>query len=815
MKQLKIRIKEFTILTLSFFFLFTYGIAQDNNAVQTEEPASQVETIEVNDIPAETEKLQQLVRQYRDLLQPRVKTSEVDSILNITYEDIAHKKEALLTEINNLSQRELKVRTVEWKNYHYELKDYQNSVKTRLEDITGLNEEVTEEINTWQATKENIGESSELTEAIASIDTSLVKLNIIKQNAQNRLDTIFIIQKRLTEVVLIIDEVIAEINRIELELQKEYFAFDNPPIWNLSGIKSVATDTSTAEQATAKQEVSSGISNDLAQLGEFFRKNLKTAILQVIFILLLLALMLFVKKKWEKGAEELTNPLEKEAKTVIANSVAASVTVGLLISAFFYKSVIPIYNEMLILIILAGTVYLLPKLTHKKITISLGIILLVFINQLIEAYIDPRSFLSRLFLFFNATILIYALAEGRKVLNRWPEKFKKIRIFRRYIIPIFVFLLLASVVTNIIGMVNLSRFLTSAVLTSVGLGAVVYLSVKVFTSIIILIFKLRSHLTLRTLTNMVEVIQKRVRPALMLVGIIVWIIFTLMGFELFEYLQSWVNGVLETDWEINENLIISVGGILAFIVIFIVTMLLARFAATIFQDEWLVSVLPRGIAPAISLLARIILITIGFYMGLSAAGINLTNIGIIFGALSVGIGFGLQSIVLNFISGLILAFERPVNLGDTIEIDQEMGVITSIGVRASNIKTYSGSEVIIPNGDLVSKKVVNWTLTNRDRRSRILMKTSSDADPDKVIELFTKIASAHPGVYEEPAPFTHFYGYNQEGNLDFALIYWTSFSDTLNTDSDIALKIYRALKEEGIQAPIPRWKIVGNDEKKS
>jgi small-conductance mechanosensitive channel len=150
-------------------------------------------------------------------------------------------------------------------------------------------------------------------------------------------------------------------------------------------------------------------------------------------------------------------------------------------------------------------------------------------------------------------------------------------------------------------------------------------------------------------------------------------------------------------------------------------------------------------------------------------------------------------------------------LGDAIEVEQEFGIVTSIGVRASNIKTYKGSEVIIPNGDLVSKKVVNWTLSNRDRRSRILMKTSSEADPIKVIELFNRIASEHPSVFKNPAPETLFFGYNQEGNLDFALIYWTTFSNTLKADSEIALKIYQTLKEEGIQAPIPKWKIVGDE----
>jgi len=260
-------------------------------------------------------------------------------------------------------------------------------------------------------------------------------------------------------------------------------------------------------------------------------------------------------------------------------------------------------------------------------------------------------------------------------------------------------------------------------------------------------------------------------------------------------------------WEIGK-MTISLGGILSFIGIFIVTLIIAKVAAGIFQDEWMVNVLPRGIAPAISLVLRIIVIGVGIYMASTAAGIDLSNLGFMFGALGVGIGFGLQNVVLNFVAGLILAFERPINLGDTIEVDQEFGIVTNIGVRSSNIKSYAGYEAIIPNGDLISKKVINYTLANRNRRSKIQMKTAPSADPEKVIELFNKMAAEDPRTHKDPAPKTYFYGYDPEGSLSFALYYWTTFSDTLKTDSAIALKIFAALKEEGIQAPAPVRRII-------
>lgn len=283
-----------------------------------------------------------------------------------------------------------------------------------------------------------------------------------------------------------------------------------------------------------------------------------------------------------------------------------------------------------------------------------------------------------------------------------------------------------------------------------------------------------------------------------------------MSFEVSEYILEYIKELLKIDWNIGE-MVISLGGILSFLGIFIIAILVAKLGAAIFQDEWVVKTLPRGIAPAISLLLRIIVITTGLYIGLSAAGLDLSKLGFIIGALGVGIGFGLQTVVLNFIAGLILAFERPINLGDTIEVDQEMGVVTNIGVRSSNIRTYSGAEAIIPNGNLISKKVVNWTLTNRDRRSKISMKTSKSANPNTIIKLFEQIASEHSKVYKSPAPICHFHGFDTDGNLDFTLYFWTTFNDTWSTEPQIALHIYNELEQQGIHPPIPVRRVISEE----
>jgi potassium efflux system protein len=135
-----------------------------------------------------------------------------------------------------------------------------------------------------------------------------------------------------------------------------------------------------------------------------------------------------------------------------------------------------------------------------------------------------------------------------------------------------------------------------------------------------------------------------------------------------------------------------------------------------------------------------------------------------------------------------------------------MGRVTEIGVRASKVLSWNGSEVIVPNGILISKKVVNWTLANEQRRLEISVKTPFNVDPEEIIEILINVASQHTNTLEKPAPMALFNGYESHA-LDFTIYCWVSFKDSLSTKSEIAIGIFKALAAAGIEAPIPIQKI--------
>jgi small-conductance mechanosensitive channel len=194
----------------------------------------------------------------------------------------------------------------------------------------------------------------------------------------------------------------------------------------------------------------------------------------------------------------------------------------------------------------------------------------------------------------------------------------------------------------------------------------------------------------------------------------------------------------------------------------------------------------------------------------AAAGIGLDKLGFILGALSVGIGFGLQSVVGNFVSGLILVFERPVRVDDVITSGTVEGTIVEIGIRASRIRDWDGAEVIVPNMELISQQVTNWTLSDSKRRRELFIKVEYGTDPNKVIEIIKTVIDEHDTVIKDPVPMVLFLGF-KEFSADFRVLFWVT-ENMLSTTSSVSIGIYNALKAEGIEIPIPKREILEKKE---
>jgi small-conductance mechanosensitive channel len=285
--------------------------------------------------------------------------------------------------------------------------------------------------------------------------------------------------------------------------------------------------------------------------------------------------------------------------------------------------------------------------------------------------------------------------------------------------------------------------------------------------------------------------------------VLLWGRSTLKSLGIYQGLQEWFIASMEHTWTVG-SLLISVNAIADFILVIIGTFIFLRIIIALLDLEIFPRLeLPKGLPAAISMMVRYIFITLGVLLAVSAIGVDMGKFGILAGALGVGLGFGLQKIVANFISSLIIAFNRLIRVGDTVKYQDIMGNVTAVGVNASTVRKFDGAEVLIPNADLISNKVTNWTLSDNQRRMELPVKVAYGSDPHVVNQLLEKVAKWHPDVLPYPESFAIFNGF-QEHFLDFTLYYWIPTSAYFSAKNEIALSVYDILRLHGIDTPRPQ-----------
>jgi small-conductance mechanosensitive channel len=211
-----------------------------------------------------------------------------------------------------------------------------------------------------------------------------------------------------------------------------------------------------------------------------------------------------------------------------------------------------------------------------------------------------------------------------------------------------------------------------------------------------------------------------------------------------------------------------------------------------------------GVRVSIAKLAHYVLVFVGFVLALLALGFDFTKLTIILSALGVGIGFGLQAVVNNFVSGLILLFERPVRVGDYIEIGGNWAEIQKIGLRATTVQTFDQADVIIPNADLITNQVTNWTLSNRRVRLIVPVGVAYGSDVALVMETLMACGGASSNVAKTPAPQVLFLRFG-ESSLDFELRVWVlDAEERIKVQSELHQAIDRSFREAKIEIAFPQ-----------
>lgn len=212
-----------------------------------------------------------------------------------------------------------------------------------------------------------------------------------------------------------------------------------------------------------------------------------------------------------------------------------------------------------------------------------------------------------------------------------------------------------------------------------------------------------------------------------------------------------------------------------------------------------------GVSQSIGTITRYLLMALGFIIIFQSTGLDLSVLGFLIGALGIGIGFGLQNITTNLISGIIILLERPVKVGDRIEVGNLAGNIVKIAARSTTVITNDNLAVIVPNSEFINSRVINWSLHDRNVRFNFPVGVAYKEDPGQIRRLLLEVVKATPGVLNKPAPDVLFEDYG-ESSLNFNLRVWTSeYSDRPRVlKSILYYAIFEKFKEHGIEIPYPQ-----------
>lgn len=223
-----------------------------------------------------------------------------------------------------------------------------------------------------------------------------------------------------------------------------------------------------------------------------------------------------------------------------------------------------------------------------------------------------------------------------------------------------------------------------------------------------------------------------------------------------------------------------------------------------------------GVRQAIGTIARYIFFVLGLFVLIHASGIDLSGLALLGGALGVGIGFGLQNITNNFVSGIVILLERPVKVGDRIEVGGTTGDVVKISARATTVVTNDGISVIIPNAELVSTRVTNWSLTGKMVRFKIPIPVPYGTDQDKVLKLLMEVAEEDTNVARDPSPSIRLKEFAPSA-IVYELVIWTSklLQRQGMMKSHINMAVNRKFNQNGISMPLPQLDLTVKSEDKS
>ena len=788
--------------TIFFIFLLVSSLVAQESKKQTaanqEIAAGQTPAnIPITEIPTRADEAHLALNKIREILKPVPAIIAIEKHLPVVLDSLQTlRPDSLFEQLNSMPLRRLQNLQREWSITLKRLDEVGESLSTRsraLGEQTKLLQSMARE---WKATAAAI-DTVELPQPIRErVTATIVEIDTLQARLDDRIKALLVYQNRISKQQIAINELLDLINDAEAELRTQLFVRDSPPL--LEAFQTIPDSLHLGDYLKESWD------NFSRTMSNFTRANKNAMNVHLFLFVLLLAVMLYFNKrnKQQKLFNEDDNVLRASA-FFISRPFSAALLVSLFLSIWLYPNATVTIGELLIIIFLIALLRLMSGVIvperRKAVYVLAALYVFAFIHNNVVGFLLLQRVLLMAITLATIGLLIWVIRSA------YPLKNKEIRpwpglLFR--LMPIAVLFLIISLVANFIGSVTLAHVITVGIIKSIMVAVLLYTIARVLDGLTILMIRKRASKGLQVVRTYEHQMEHWAVIAIHLIAFLIWVRATLRGFRLLQPLQEWFANILATQWAFG-TVVVSVENIFDFFLTLVLTMVLTRLARVFLDLEVFPRVrLPRGIPGAISMVVRYTIVAVGIFLAVSSLGLDLGKFGLLAGAMGVGLGFGLQNVIANFVSGLILAFERPIQVGDKVEVGNVLGNVKQIGVRSSTIKTFDGSEVIVPNADFISQQVTNWTLSDARQRIKLPVKVAFDSDPEQILEILLKIAEEHPGALTDPAPVATFNGFG-DYFLDFTLYFWVS-ENIFQYKTEVAIKVHRSLKEAGIDKPRPQ-----------
>jgi potassium efflux system protein len=652
----------------------------------------------------------------------------------------------------------------------------------------------------WTKTREV--ESSNLPAPILSqIDATLAAIKAGHKRLHNQRNDLLDLQSKIAQEVARCGTALAQIAQIQESVVGGILARDGSNIWN-PGL-----------WARAKASLDARVPKIRAAYRADFLRYLSDPAMKMplhlgLFIVLSLVFLAAGRqfKQWAASGEA-----APRASIVFDHPLAAALLIALMVATRHASPLPSTLKELFDAIGLVPMIILARPFVHPSIAPAMYILAVLFALDTVRhafAGVPPAG--------GQALIMLESLA-GIVVLRRLVTYHAQQRSSgggadsgwrtpRNFIAGMLLLILAAGFIASAFGYWRLARLMTPGVLVGGVFILWGYTLVQLSSGIIAYALRVWPLRLLKMVQRHRDLLEARIYRLLL------WLIIGGLFVRYLDYLGlldpalTLGNGLLTTRFE-RGSISMSVGDIVAFFLTVLAAYLLSAFIRFVLEEDvYSRTQIATGQSYAVSSLLNYAILTIGFIVALGVLGMDLTKITVLAGAFGVGIGFGLQSVVNNFVSGLILLFERPIHVGDTVQVGNFQGRVRRIGIRASIVRTAQGAEIIVPNAQLITQDVTNWTLSDRLRRIDLPVAVIAGAAPKKVIELIEAVARAHPQVLHDPPPRCLFMSY-ADNAINFELRAWTDFANSGQVHSDLTVAIYEAVNAAGLSFPFPQREV--------